>query len=806
MNLSSVRNLLKTLVLLSLAPASGYSLGIGEIKLRSALNQNLNAEIPLIMSKGDNASDIKVNLAPPDKFDDAGVPWTSFLSKIKFATITGANNTVIIKLSSTEAVKEPFLDFLLQVNWPKGSLYREFTVLLDPPAAYQPLLIPENYNPEPVNAYQYKPARQEQQNKTKKSIITGTNYGPTTTKDTLWEIAQKASLKADVSVEQTLIAIYKKNPEAFYKENIHALSPGKTLKIPNREFIRNIPRQEALAEFNRQVEAWKNRLQEEPAVSTAIDKKESTDNQLKLVAPTQTDVNKNVIVAAENEQTPATQNIEVPKAIDSPLKPAHDALDDKVVALEKQLAMMQQILALKDQQLATLQNQSQPQVKPTLPAEPIKTKPVQPVTTPPISQQLPEESPSISSFAWIGVCVSILGLLGWIWWRKRKLEERTFTEDFFDPLSMSNDQNSEKDRVIESKTPFLREATFGSFLSSDEEQVEIDPVVEADLYISYGRFQQAEILMRDAVKDYPKRDEFKLKLLKILCSEKNRLAFDAYVDDLVKAGKQDDVDFWLKVTEITNDFFNDSAIFSTEESAMSAKEHNLYNKTELTLVELEDHKEPEGDDKETGVKVKNFNLTSFDDTFNSFEPEELPPLKEKVTDIESSFITDLKNEEEIINIMDFNLDSITEESKTGSEAIASKGSEIKADESLDYFEYELDFTSKNSEESESHDHIALDISNISDKSPIYAQSTSLNELSGNNLFQRNFYSNEPVSVNYDKQNNYFDLTDMETKLELVKAYIDMNDSDGAKATANEVLENGTAEQKKIAEALMKGLK
>jgi thioredoxin 1 len=162
--------------------------------------------------------------------------------------------------------------------------------------------------------------------------------------------------------------------------------------------------------------------------------------------------------------------------------------------------------------------------------------------------------------------------------------------------------------------------------------------------------------------------------------------------------------------------------------------------------------------------------------------------------------------EEIINIMDFNLDSITEESKTGYEAIASNGSEIKADESLDCFEYELDFTSKNSEQSESHDHIALDISNISDKSPIYAQSTSLNELSGNNLFQRNFYSNEPVTVNYDKQNNYFDLTDMETKLELVKAYIDMNDSDGAKATANEVLENGTAEQKKIAEALMKGLK
>ncbi|MEY3785847.1 MAG: hypothetical protein RLZ75_52, partial [Pseudomonadota bacterium] len=297
-----MRNLLKTLVLISLAPASGYSLGIGEIKLRSALNQNLNAEIPLIMSKGDNASDIKVNLAPPDKFDEAGVPWTSFLSKIKFATITGANNTVIIKLSSTEAVKEPFLDFLLQVNWPKGSLYREFTVLLDPPAAYQPLLIPENYNTQPVNTSEYKPASQEQQNKTKKHIITGTDYGPTTTKDTLWEIAQKASSKAGISVEQALIAIYKENPEAFYKENIHALSPGKILKIPTRESIRNIPRKEALDEFNRQVEAWKNRLQQEPVVSTTTDKIDTPDNQLKLVAPIETDVTKNVIVAPENKQ------------------------------------------------------------------------------------------------------------------------------------------------------------------------------------------------------------------------------------------------------------------------------------------------------------------------------------------------------------------------------------------------------------------------------------------------------------------------------------------------------------------------
>jgi pilus assembly protein FimV len=126
---NSVRNLTKAIALVSsLVPSSGYSLGIGDIKLHSALNQNLDAEISLVVSPGDKVSDIKVNLAPPDKFDEAGVPWTSFLSKIKFEAISGANGAVKIKISSREAVKEPILDFLLQVNWPKGSLYREFTI------------------------------------------------------------------------------------------------------------------------------------------------------------------------------------------------------------------------------------------------------------------------------------------------------------------------------------------------------------------------------------------------------------------------------------------------------------------------------------------------------------------------------------------------------------------------------------------------------------------------------------------------------------------------------------------------------
>ncbi|MEI6708655.1 MAG: FimV/HubP family polar landmark protein, partial [Methylococcales bacterium] len=133
-----MRNLTKTLAILSLlTPVVGYPLGMGDLKLHSALNQNLNAEIPLTLSAGESTADIKVSLAPAAKFDEKGVPWTYFLSKIKFQVVN-TNGAAVIKISSQEVLKEPFLNLVVEVSWPKGSLYREFTVLVDPPSTYSP--------------------------------------------------------------------------------------------------------------------------------------------------------------------------------------------------------------------------------------------------------------------------------------------------------------------------------------------------------------------------------------------------------------------------------------------------------------------------------------------------------------------------------------------------------------------------------------------------------------------------------------------------------------------------------------------
>ena len=851
-----MRNLTKALAVASLlAPASGHSLGIGNIKLHSALNQNLNAEISLVVSAGEKASDIKVNLAPPDKFDEAGVPWASFLSKIRFTTVVGANGSVLIKLSSREAVKEPFLDFLLEVNWPKGSLYREFTVLLDPPAVYKqatlPVLTPsESYESEqPVIPQQI--AKKRQQASVEPRLAGATEYGPTRRNDTLWKVAERAGRQEGVSVEQMMIAMYEQNPHAFYKENVHALLAGKTLKIPEREVVLKLSRKQALAEFNRQTKTWKNRLAS-ASVETASAKKDIPENQLTLVAPTKADVAENLIVAPENQQVTAIKKVdELPspsktvKEVVSATSPVNDVLQSKIAELEKQLVTMQQIVALKDQQLAALQNQSQ--VKPVIQAEPVQTvpdqseainpvtqqKPVEPVDQPVIKPESQATSSSNAYYLWVGgFGAGTLSILGWLWWRKRKFDEKTTIDSLFAAanfnktpdanrfFSTSLDNDTANSANAVGSSSLFSEFTFSDFDTFDTDHGEIDPVSEADVYLAYGRYQQAEDLMRDVIKDQPDRDECKLKLLEIFYSKENKQAFEAYARELAEAGKKDDIEFWAKVTEMGSEICQDSTLFSNGSDEFSSKNNTLFTNNIANRVESGATKIEE----ETGIDKPDFSLSSFSKSFNNDAIKEVPRIQESLfNNGMTSFDNEVDDVQQNNESIDFNLSPFatdTTESKETDEGVASNTHEIEGFHEFDSFDFDFGSTDKETKESDDRDYIIAD--DDSDESnlrrDLLDDKTSDSDYSfANNFFDGDYDDDldkpaiELDGQDFDDQDRFdvFDLTDMdqlETKLDLAKAYIDMSDADAAKDMAWEVLEKGTEEQKKIAQALLNDLK
>src|SRR5580704_425797 len=113
--------------------SSSWALGLGEIHLNSALNEPMNAEIDLIAATPDELTALRASLAGRDAFTRYGIERPPFLSTLTFKVGKGKDGRDALLVHSADAIPEPFVTFLVEVNWARGRLMREYTVLLDPP-------------------------------------------------------------------------------------------------------------------------------------------------------------------------------------------------------------------------------------------------------------------------------------------------------------------------------------------------------------------------------------------------------------------------------------------------------------------------------------------------------------------------------------------------------------------------------------------------------------------------------------------------------------------------------------------------
>ena len=115
----------------SLRPEIGFSLGFGPIKLYSYLNEPLDAAIELQGAEEMDISHCMVSLASVEDFKRIELARPYFLSKLQFEVVQ-QNKQVILKITTEEAVKQPYLAFLVLLTWPDGRVVRDYTLLLDP--------------------------------------------------------------------------------------------------------------------------------------------------------------------------------------------------------------------------------------------------------------------------------------------------------------------------------------------------------------------------------------------------------------------------------------------------------------------------------------------------------------------------------------------------------------------------------------------------------------------------------------------------------------------------------------------------
>jgi len=273
-----IKRLLPALFL-AIVPGVVYALGLGNLQLESALNEPLHARIELLSATAEELSSLHVDLAGEDAFNHAGIPRNYVLKQLRFSVKESEAGPDYILVTSDDPIREPFLNFLVEVNWSKGRLYREYTVLLDPPI-YVTEQGRKTVTPPPVTTTkqqasdqqatgvstekghtviynpEYKPTAQRELPPSPTVAYTGGDYGPVESGDTLWSIARAMRPDSSVSIQQMMLALLRTNPDAFINNNINGLKRGYVLKAPELSDARSISKDEAFAQASTQNSLW----------------------------------------------------------------------------------------------------------------------------------------------------------------------------------------------------------------------------------------------------------------------------------------------------------------------------------------------------------------------------------------------------------------------------------------------------------------------------------------------------------------------------------------------------------------------
>ena len=606
------------------------ALGLGEITLKSTLNEPLRAEVKLVDTRDLSSDQILVALASPADFERNGIDRLYFYTELQFQVVLDNPSGPIVLVTTRNSVREPYLNFLLEARWTAGRLLREYTVLMDLPtddspqqvlqpattvtsrvADTTPAATPEPSEPSeqalerPVERaasvidestapyLEDKPAVIAEQDKSAKKFepVAGT-YGPISKKDTLWEIAKAVRPDSSVSVHQTMLALQRLNPDAFIRGNINLIKKGKVLRVPDAAEVSSVSKSEALTQVAAQNTEWSG-LRANVAANT-----DELGAQLDASRRTSRDRQEPEIVAGRVKlETPLSKdgsesgqgrgaNKGGGKALESELSSTLEELDkskfekselsSRVKDLEEQAQTMQKLTEASNEKLRAMQlnaaklaekkSASSKAAEPVVAEKPIDAaippaiqdqassiassveassiaassvaSPVKPVKRQAVVPAAAEKSilDTVLENLWIVlVAVGAIGVGIFVIRRRR-------VADVQPPLRSSDD----------SEDLFASEHNFDAFnerreeygetqsLSTDDESTLFeepettavaetgDVVGEADIYIAYGKFDQAEEMLLNGLSKDPQSSDIRLKLLEVYSQTQNAKEFDKH--------------------------------------------------------------------------------------------------------------------------------------------------------------------------------------------------------------------------------------------------------------------------------------
>ncbi len=769
--------------------SAAHAVGLGEIELNSALNQRFDAQIELTDVRGLQSSEIVVRLGSNEDFARVGVERFFFLTDLRFKVVQGRNGRTYLAVTSSQPISEPFLNFVVQVIWPNGRLLKEYTVLLDPPAftdnAAPAIASPGRTDPGGGSAGRVerpaprtgtevalsRPAPPRSAAPTGRMNNDGT-YGVTDRDDTLWTIASQ-SRPGGASVQQTMLAIARLNPDAFIGGNINLLKAGYVLRLPNEGEAKSLGSGEAIAAVAEHNQAWQvyrqtgtiasvgGRAAPEATEATMAGQVDATAARAAAPASRSGPEGELRIVAGDVGATGGTGagGAQAIEALEAQLAATEEEVDrvarerdEAVSRLDQTAAQAEQTqrqVEVRDQQIAQLQAQLD-----ALKQEQAAGGDV-PATSQPASSDGGLMGLLASPLVWAagGIVAVVLLVAGLVTARRRRaaadttplfetrVRERRPSAVAAAPAAAMEKPDDDEPTFADEVEEEQRPATVAEAEDDHTRAQTSDVIGEADIYIAYGRYPQALNLLLGALEEDPNRSDVRLKLLEIYADTKDTSAFDTHMAELVN--RCDDDEILLDARELAGKLREEGGATDAKAAA------------------------------DDDLAIDDFDL-------DLDQPDAAPADTSATLDLDED------------------------------EPNRGRGDELGGDLGLD-FDADADAEAPTTSTARTASRPAVSMESEDEDLAVAADGAQDDEFDLEDLelevdAPRTSTANAGAKPAAGAADDAFDFLDEEdtasTKLDLARAYIDMGDEDGAREILSEVLQEGSSEQQKQANELL----
>ena len=563
------------MALLLALPQAALALGLGTIHVKSHLDQPLDARIDLLDATPGAVQSLSVGLASQATFAKYGLNWPSYLNGVQVRVVRGPGGSVQLHVTSPLPVTDPILTLLVKASWDRGVLFREYTILVNPPVyvpgSSQPhhvaVAAPVVGNAPRTGELPGAPAASAP-TAAAATLPVSSSGGPRTLRvhagQTLSGIASRFSGGGMDSgpTRQWMVAIYQRNPQAF-ASNMNLLRAGAVLHIPSAS---------AAAQVSPNA-AWQQVLSQDNAWRAAQGQGSSRSGHLRLVAPQAPGAG----ASAGASAAPGT-SAQV------------SALQSQVQTLQKELQQEKRLVEVKSAALAALQSQAAagaaaahtgtataPAAAPGAPAHTVQAHR-------PASAAVPRPAAPgalgqmVHRYWW--ALLALLALIGAYLAAKvlRSRGESAADERLIEsaepgfaapaarvmPVTPSGaaphaddaidvrEATHEQPRLEMNEAGSARVAphvpadqTMSSETALNLEQG--DPLAEADFHMAYGLYDQAADLVRIALEREPDRRDLRLKLLEIYFVWGNKDLFLQTAKSLYETRDRAPVGEWDKI-------------------------------------------------------------------------------------------------------------------------------------------------------------------------------------------------------------------------------------------------------------------